>query len=172
MSFILVCPPDSFPGSRLNSAMDVDASSDDEGSAIAVESSRSSNCSHGDSSPRSPVRLRRQPRFGSVGLDRHPPSCIVHVVLVIVVVAMLSATGSLRGLLPNKMVQVAMLVSLLSSTMGASPVQSVELFAGCQSVSNGIREHGYASVALDFSTCRWGICLLTLFARRLQSSYQ
>ena len=101
-----------------------------------------------------------------------PPSCTVHVVLVIVVVAMLSATGSLRGLLPNKMVQVAMLVSLLSSTMGASPVQSVELFAGCQSVSNGIREHGYASVALDFSTCRWGICLLTLFARRLQSSYQ
>ena len=72
MSFILACPPDSFPGSRLNSAMDVDASSDDEGSAIAVESSRSSNCSHGDSSPRSPVRLRRQPRFRSVGLDRHP----------------------------------------------------------------------------------------------------
>ena len=55
-----------------------------------------------------------------------------------------------KKLLPRRIIQI--MVLLLTLQGAPRTVDSVELFAGCRSVTNGIRGLGYSAVGLDFST--------------------
>jgi hypothetical protein len=54
------------------------------------------------------------------------------------------------GMMPKQMIQIVVLVVAL---FGApETINSVELFAGCQSITNGVKAFGHSACALDIST--------------------
>lgn len=55
-------------------------------------------------------------------------------------------------IIPKLMILIVL--SLAAASGPSSRVSSVELFAGCHSVTNGVKGYGLAAVSLDFSTVR------------------